>query len=272
MLRIGLASFLLAVAGCATTHHSAASTAGALPPMYTVFMRVVGFGALPPLETPVTLRLCFDNDRQALVTVRALAGEPAADPLLVRALQQWAWRSVSSAGQPAGVSCWRERFAPEPAGEPGAAETSVGEPVRMFELLDDESERMREVELARRENESVVAALRIVESQESRFVVLAPALWVLTPKSAQARVPTSNPNPAITVHYQLEHMYTHALSAYRLCASPAGDVSVLPLVPILGIHHAALAAYQAWRYAPADATTCTVQLSSADVLMTRQPR
>jgi hypothetical protein len=271
MLRIGLVSFLLSVAGCATTHHPATSTAGALPPMYTVFMRVVGAGGLPPLAAPVTLRLCFDNDRQALVTVRALDGEPAADPSLTSALQQWSWRSVSSAGVPGGVSCWRERFVPDATGEPGAAEASVVEPVRMFELLADESERMREVAAAQRENESVIAALRIVETQESRFVVLAPALWVLTPKSAQARVPTNNPNPAITVHYQLEHMYTHALSAYRLCASPAGDVTVLPLVPILGIHHAAIAAYQTWRYPPGDATTCTMQLSSADVLMTRQP-
>ena len=67
-------------------------------------------------------------------------------------------------------------------------------------------------------------------------------------------------------------MYSHALSVYRLCATPAGDVTVLPLIPILGIHHAALAAYKAWRYAPADATTCVVQPLTADVLMSRRPR
>ena len=99
---------LAAAAGCATTQTSESTTA-ALPPKYTVFMRVVGFGPLPPLTSPVTLRLCYDNDRQGLVTVRALDGQPAADPSLTTALQQaWAWRSWSSAGQPAGISCWRE--------------------------------------------------------------------------------------------------------------------------------------------------------------------
>ena len=239
--------------------------------MYTVFMRVTGFGPLPSLASPVTLRLCYDNDRQGLVTVRALDGEPAVDPSLAAALRQWAWRSWSSAGQPAGVSCWRERFDPEPGGEPGAARTSVLEPTRTFELLADETERMREIP-ARPESDSVVAALRIDESSETRFVVLAPALWVLTPKSVAARLVTRNPTPAITTHYSLEHMYTHAVSVYRVCAMPAGDVTVLPLVPILGIHHAALAAYDEWRYAPADATTCTVQVLGADTRQSYQPR
>ena len=257
------------LSGCVTTR-AAISVEGALPPMYTVFMRVIGFGPLPPMAAPVTLRLCFDNERQALVTVRARDGEPPVDPSLASALQQWVWRSASSAGQPAGVSCWHERFAPDPGGDPDAAQTAVVEPVRMFELLDDESERMREVS-AQPESESVVAALRLADNGQSRFVVLAPALWVLTPTSAQARLVTHNPTPRITTHYQLEHMYTHAISVYRVCATPAGDVRVLPLVPILGIHHAALAAYREWRYAPGDATTCAVQPLSADVLMTRQP-
>lgn len=96
-------------------------------------------------------------------------------------------------------------------------------------------------------------------------------MWVVTPKTMQARLVTRNPTPRVTTHYQLEHMYTHAIAVYRLCARPAGDVEVLPLIPVLGMHHATLDAVERWRYALADATTCTVQSFSADVLMTRQP-
>jgi hypothetical protein len=68
---------------------------------------------------------------------------------------------------PAGVSCWRERFAREPGGEAGAAQATVVEPMRSFELLDDESERMREV-ASQPQSECVIAGLRVVENEQSK--------------------------------------------------------------------------------------------------------
>ena len=167
-----------------TTERS--TTAGALSPMYTVFMRVVGAGSCQPLDKPLTLKLCFDNDRQALVTVRALEGERPSS-------RHWRGRFSDGRGargrrrgnrRASAVGASDSRLSP--TASPAPRRPPSPEPMRSFELLDDQSERMREV-ASQPESESVIAALRVVENEQSRFVILAPALWVMTPKSAQAR-------------------------------------------------------------------------------------
>jgi hypothetical protein len=196
--------------------------------------------------------LCLDDERRALVAVRAPDGTSPVDEQLAAALRNWSWNVFSSTGSPGGTSCWHMRFTPAMAADGHKTmKASVADPLLMIELL-DEHELIRTVRAP--EGEHVVAAIRIDDRGAQRLVVLQPSIGVDDPAVARPTRPWPKaPLPTVPVPERFRRR--HFGSRYRVmmgvCMERAGNVvDVGPIVPVLGLNSAIIESMKTWRFAP----------------------
>jgi hypothetical protein len=225
--------------------------ADAWPQKDTTFLRIIGGGSLPQLDTPATYELCLDDERRTLVAVRALDGVSPVDERMAAALRNWSWFTFSSSGSPGGTSCWHVLFTPVTAADGHKLmQASVADPLLMLELLDDH-ELIRTVKAP--EGEHVVAAIRVDDRGTQRLVVLKPSIGVDDPTVATLTRPSSTarrPTVPIPERFRRRHVGSRYRAIMHVCAEPSGSVVVGPIVPVLGVNSALIESVKTWRFPP----------------------
>ena len=251
---------MLASVGCAATPLPplGPAPADAWPRKPTLFMRIGGWGPLPQLDAAVVYELCLDDDRRALLAVRALTGQPPVDARMEAALRKWQWVAGSSEPGFGGTSCWHERFAPEMDDDGRKVmRASVSDFGKVVELIDDYE--MIRVSRATDDDTSLLTAIRIDDRGPTRIVVLSPLLEVddSGADSTQKLKARFKANPILPERFKRHHRDSRHFDVVRMCVHPAGDVTVRSFLPVLGAEQAVLAAAARWRFFPRSDEVCS---------------
>jgi hypothetical protein len=267
-LHAALASLVIAGwAGChppQTSGSTSTTPAGAarLKSMPTIFIRVSGSGRLPLLQEAVTYELCVDEASGQLVAVRPPGTETNLDDVIPNVLRSWTWRVDSSQPIKSGVSCWVQRFTPatDKNGKP-FMRAEVALPLRSLKLNGDDDE-LIEGGAEPQEREDSLSAIRILEQEGIRYVVLLPWLHVMLsdrdhPLLTIEREKVAGADPHLPQSVKERHRGLTVAAMYRLCFDLQGNISKIVLaLPVLGANGSIVKVLKTWRYQPQQVPVC----------------
>jgi hypothetical protein len=234
----------------------------------TIFIRAFGSGLMPPLQAPVSYRLCVDLGHGTIVDVQDVITQKSVDDQVANVLRGWKWGIESSIRVTGGVRCFRERFEPFEAGDGQPAVRAVPEgPVRVLRLEEDG---ISDVGATAPEDVLHVASVDMFEGGGVRYILLQPRVSVRLPnRAADPKPPTESPSPSFQkIAGGMPHLPDlvkirfrgNTLTAlYRVCVDAGGSITKLvPEIPVDGAGPAIANALRTWVYSQARVPVCVL--------------